>query len=113
MRALSALAGDNAGPIAKSAEDLTTPMLDFPGTMPARVGYSGVLLGMVCVLLLDLEHEPLKGSEALRLWKPGRAEMKDPGRQGLGGWLSPAANAIIVRLQGQTIINLPAQMPID
>lgn len=67
---------------------------------------------MVCVLLLDLELEPLKGSEALRLWKPGRAQMKDPGRQGLGGWLSPAANAIIVRLQGQTNVNLPAQHPL-
>ena len=109
MRALSTLAGDNAGPIAKSAEDLTTPMLDFAGIMPVRLGYSAVLLGMVCVLLLDLEPEPVKGSEALRLWKPGRAQMKDPGRQGLGGWLSPAANAIIVRLQGQTNVNLPAQ----
>lgn len=109
MRALSTLAGDIAGPIAKSAEDLTTPMLNFAGIMPARLGYSGVLLGMVYVLLLDLELEPLKGSEALRLWKPGRALMKDPGRQGLGGWLSPAANAIIVRLQEQTNVNLPTQ----
>lgn len=112
MRALSTLAGENAGPIAKSAEDLTTPMLDFAGIMPVRLGRSGVLLGMVCVLLLDRELEPLKGSEALRLWKPGRAQMKDPGRQGLGGWLSPAANAIIVRLQGQTVVNLPAEHPL-
>ena len=52
------------------------------------------------VLLLDLEPEQLKGSEALRLWKPRRAPMRDPGRKGFGGGLPPGANAIMVRLQG-------------
>ena len=76
---------------------------------------SGDLLCVVGVLLLDLEtEEGLKGSEAL-LWpeKPRRVPMRDPGKKGKTGWLSPCAEkAIMVLLQAQALLSHSATRPL-